>query len=228
MVLGDALAKGLVHRWVRDAPADRDRILATQSAGSASTPRKALKQILGAIKRIKSPWAIGRTEIIGKRKHARVTVGSLSPEGERFVAEYIHIDLERTYAVPMGGAVAHHAIQRIAQYFGTDDPKAVVEGAVYGITNGIAAFTDGVTAEDHRVYDSDGGVWCYDLVHNEDDEPSYLLKTVIPASALTDGSRKVRDYESMLQEGVRGMAFDQNGKRVDVPSYQSPAPTQEE
>ena len=171
MVLGDALAKGLVHRWVRDAAADRDRILATQSAGSASTPRKALKQILGAIKRIKYPWAIGRTEIIGKRKHARVTVGFLSPEGERFVAEYIHIDLERTFAVPMGGAVTHHAIQRIAQYFGTDDPRAVVEGAVYGITNGIAAFTDGVIAEDHRVYDSDGGVWCYDLEFDEDGDP---------------------------------------------------------
>ena len=55
-----------------------------------------------------------------------------------------------------------------------------------------------------------------------------LLKSIIPASALTDGSSKIRDYESMLQEGVRGMAFDQNGKRVDVPSYQSPAPTQEE
>ena len=112
------------------------------------------------------------TKIIGKRKSARATVGFLSPEGERFVAEYIHIDLERTFAVPMGGAVTHHAIQRIAQYYGTDDPKEVVERAVYGITNGIAAINDGVIAEDHRAYDSDGGVWCYDLVHNEDGEPS--------------------------------------------------------
>lgn len=129
-VLGDSLALGVAKRYMREADAVADRLIAAgRKVPQGARRTRHLQKVLAATAAVRSPWVLLPPRWVQEDKHAPAEVQGLClrKRGEHLVPLGLRWDGLWLLEADMPLTVSPHALQRVIQTARTTDPAPIAQ-----------------------------------------------------------------------------------------------------